>query len=262
MGKRENYEPGTFCWVDLQTTDPAGAKAFYGALFGWEAEDMPAGEAGTYTMFSLGGDDVCAMYAMDPAQREQGTPSYWLSYVSVEDADATAARARELGGTVYGEAFDVFDAGRMAIVGDPAGAMFVVWQPRAHIGAQRVNDVGCMGWNELQTRDPEAAGEFYGGLFGWEIHPIEDDGRVVYTTVKNEGSQNGGFMPMSEQHGEAPSFWLPYFTVSSRDGAVEKVQELGGTLLAGPLDLPAGKVAILADPQGGAFAVFEGATDE
>ncbi|HEX6711339.1 MAG TPA: VOC family protein [Rubrobacter sp.] len=262
MGKRDHYEPGTFCWADLQTTDPAGAKAFYTDLFGWEAEDMPAGEAGTYTMLSLGGDEVCAMYEMDSGQREQGIPSYWLSYVSVEDADATAARARELGGTVYGEAFDVLDVGRMAIIGDPAGAMFVAWQPRTHIGARRVNDVGCMGWNELQTRDPEAAGEFYGGLFGWEILPIEDDGRIVYTTVKNNGSQNGGFMPMAEQHGDAPSFWLPYFTVSSRDGAVEKVQELGGALLAGPLDLPSGRIAVLADPQGAAFAVFEGETDD
>jgi uncharacterized protein len=262
VGKREHYEPGTFCWVDLQTTDPAGAKAFYTGLFGWEAEDMPAGDAGTYTMLSLEGDEVCAMYAMDPGQREQGIPPYWLSYVSVEDADATAARAGELGGTVYGGAFDVLDVGRMAIIGDPAGAMFVAWQPRAHIGARRVNDVGCMGWNELQTRDPEAAGEFYGGLFGWEIVPIEDDGRVVYTTVKNNGSQNGGFMPMAEQHGDAPSFWLPYFTVSSRDGAVEKVQELGGALLAGPLDLPSGKVAVVSDPQGAAFAIFEGETDD
>ncbi|HET7272480.1 MAG TPA: VOC family protein [Rubrobacter sp.] len=262
MGKREHYEPGTFCWVDLQTTDPAGAKAFYSGLFGWEAEDMPAGEAGTYSMLSLGGDEVCAMYEMDPGQREQGIPSYWLSYVSVEDADATAARARELGGKVYGDAFDVLDVGRMAIIGDPEGAMFVAWQPRAHIGARRVNDVGCMSWNELQTRDPWAASKFYGGLFGWETVPIEDDGGVVYTTVKNNGSQNGGFMPLAEQHGEAPSFWLSYFTVSSRDGTVEKVQELGGALLAGPLDLPAGKIAVLADPQGAAFAVFEGETDD
>jgi predicted enzyme related to lactoylglutathione lyase len=262
MGKREHYEPGTFCWADLQTTDPTGAKAFYGGLFGWEAEDMPAGEAGTYTMLRLGDDEVCAIYEMDTGQREQGTPPHWLSYVSVEDADATAARARELGGTVYGDAFDVLDAGRMAIIGDPLGAMFVAWQPRAHIGARRVNDVGCMGWNELQTCDPGAAGEFYGGLFSWEIKPIEDDGRLVYTTIKNKGSQNGGFMPLAEQHGDAPSFWLPYFTVSSRDDAVEKVQELGGTLLAGPLDLPAGRIAVLADPQGAAFAIFEGETDE
>jgi predicted enzyme related to lactoylglutathione lyase len=119
-----------------------------------------------------------------------------------------------------------------------------------------------MGWNELQTRDSEAAGDFYGALFGWETDTIEDDRRVVYTTIKNAGNQNGGFMPMAEQHDEAPSFWLPYFTVPSRDAAMEKARGLGGTVLAGPLDLPSGKIAVLGDPQGAAFAVFEGETDE
>jgi predicted enzyme related to lactoylglutathione lyase len=119
-----------------------------------------------------------------------------------------------------------------------------------------------MGWNELQTRDPEAAGEFYSGLFGWGIEPIEQDGMLVYTTIENAGSQNGGFMPMSEQQGDAPSFWIPYFTVSSCDETVEKARVLGGTLFAGPLDLPAGRIAVVGDPQGAAFAIFEGPTDE
>jgi predicted enzyme related to lactoylglutathione lyase len=114
----------------------------------------------------------------------------------------------------------------------------------------------------VQTRDSEAAGDFYGGLFGWESGPIEVDGRVVYTTIKNAGNQNGGFMPMAEQHGDAPSFWLPYFTVPSRDAAMEKARGLGGTVLAGPLDLPSGKIAVLCDPQGAAFAIFEGEPDE
>jgi uncharacterized protein len=107
-----------------------------------------------------------------------------------------------------------------------------------------------------------AADDFYGGLFGWETELIEEEGRVVYTTIRNAGNQNGGFMPMSEQHGDAPSFWLPYFTVYSRDAAIEKARGLGGTVLAGTLDLPSGKIAVLGDPQGAAFAVFEGETDE
>jgi len=259
MGKRESYEPGTFCWVDLATTDSGDAKAFYSGLFGWETEDTPVGQSGSYTMLRFEGDDVGGLYEMAPEQREQDATAYWLSYVS---ADATAARTGDLGGTAHGDVFDVMEAGRMAIIADPAGATLALWEPRAHIGAGRVNDVGCMSWNELQTRDSEAADVFYGGLFGWEIEPIEDDGTLVYTTVKNAGVQNGGFMPMTEQHGDAPSFWLPYFTVSSRDGAAERARELGGTVLAGPLDLPAGKIAVLADPQGAALAVFEGPTDE
>ena len=265
MGKRERYEPGTFSWVDLVTRDPAGAKAFYGELFGWEAEDMPAGEAGTYTMLSLDGDYVGGLSELGAEQRERGVPSHWFSYVTVESADAAAARAGELGGKAHSGAFDVLDAGRMAIVEDPAGAMLAAWEPRAHIGAGRVNDVGCMTWNELQTRDPETASAFYSGLFGWEIEHIRRDGELVYATIKNAGSQNGGFMPMTEEHGDAPSFWLPYFTVASCDDAIAKARELGGEVFAGPMDLPdppPSRIAVLGDPQGAAFAVFEGETDE
>ena len=262
MGKRERYEPGTFCWVDLATTDPAGAKAFYGELFGWEAEDMPAGEGATYTMLRLDGDYVGALYEMDAGQREQGVSPYWFSYVSVESADETASRARELGGTVHGEAFDVLEAGRMAIIGDPTGAVLAAWQPREHIGARRVNDPGCFTWNELQTREPETAAGFYAGLFGWETDPVKEDGEVVYVTIRNAGSSNGGMMPISERHGDAPSSWLTYFTVPSCDAAVEKVRELGGEVLAGPLDLGAGRIAVVSDPQGAAFALFEGETDD
>ncbi len=262
MGKRERYEPGTFCWVDLATTDPAGAKAFYGGLFGWEAEDMPAGDTATYTMLRLEGDYVGGLYEIEAERREQGILPHWFSYVSVESADATAARAGELGGTAHGDAFDVLDSGRMAIVGDPGGAVFAAWEPRAHAGAGRVNDVGCMTWNELQTRDSETASAFYSKLFGWETEPVEVDGQLVYTTIKNAGSQNGGFMPMTEAHGDAPSFWLPYFTVASCDGAIAMARETGGEVFVGPMDLPAGRIAVLSDPQGAAFAVFEGDTDD
>ena len=262
MGKRQCYEPGTFCWIDLATTDPAGAKAFYGELFGWEAEDMPAGEAGTYTMLYSSGDEVGGLYEMDSGQRERGVPPYWFSYVSVDDADAVASRARELGGTVYGEAFDVLDAGRMAVIQDPTGAVLGAWQPRSHIGASRVNDPGCFTWNELQTREPGMAADFYAALFGWETEPQEQDGNLVYVTIENAGAKNGGIMPMTEQHGDAPSFWLTYFTVTSCDDAVGKVRELGGEVLVGPLDLGAGRIAVVSDPQGAAFALFEGETDD
>jgi predicted enzyme related to lactoylglutathione lyase len=255
MGKRESYEPGTFCWVDLTTPDAEGAKAFYGDLLGWQFsnEEIPGG---VYTVRNGRGDAVAAI------DQQDGYPAHWNNYVCVTSADQTASRAKRLGARVIEEPSDVAGFCRLAVFADPGGAVLCVWEPRAHIGAGRVNDVGCMSWNELQTRDSEAAGDFYGGLFGWEIEPIEDEGKLLYTTIKNAGSQNGGFMPMTEQHGDAPSFWIPYFTVSSRDAAMEKAHDLGGIVLAGPLDLPAGKIAILGDPQGAAFAVFEGETDE
>lgn len=261
MGKREQYEPGTFSWVDLQTTDPEAAKSFYCDLLGWEAEDMPAGDAATYTMMSLQGDVICGLNELSSEQREQGIPPYWFSYISVEDADAAAAQARELGGTVLAEAFDVLDAGRMAIIEDPTGATFAVWQPARHIGARRVNDPGCLTWNELHTHNLEAAAEFYRGLFGWEMEPMEEDGKVVYLVIKNSGSSNGGITPLAEQN--VPPYWLAYFTVPSCEDAVERIQGSGGSVLAGPLEIgPAGKIAVARDPQGATFAVFAGETDD
>lgn len=262
MGKRERYEPGTFCWVDLATTDPAGAKAFYGALFGWEAEDMPAGEAGTYTMLHLDGDYVCGLYEMERERREAGIPAHWFSYVSVESADSTAKRARELGGDVYGEAFDVLDSGRMAIIVDPTGGALAAWEPRAHAGAGRVNDIGCLTLNELHTREPRAAAAFYAELFDWATETAEESGEPVYVSIKNAGSLNGGIMPMNGQDSGTPSAWIPYFTVSSCDGAAERIRELGGAVIAGPLDVPAGRIAVARDPQGAVFALFEGETDD
>ena len=263
MGKRENYAPGTFCWVDLVTTDPAGAKTFYTGLFGWEAEDVPAGEAGTYTLLRLGGDEVCGLYEMDAERRDQGAPPHWLSHVSVEDADAVASRARELGGTVvYGEVFDVGEYGRFAIVQDPSGAELVAWQTGANSGARRVNDPGCLTWNELQTRDPQVTAAFYAELFGWEMESVEENGRLAYVVIKNSGRSNGGIMPMTEQHNDTPAFWLAYFTVLSCEDAGAKVRELGGEVLAGPLGLGAGRIAVVSDPQGAVFAFFEGETDD
>ena len=262
MGKRTHYEPGTFCWVDLATTDPAAAKRFYGALFGWTPVDVPTGDGGTYTMLRLVGDDVAALSELDAGRREQGVPPHWFHYVSVADADATAAQSRALRGTVHGEPFDVLDSGRMAIVEDPTGAVLALWQPRRHIGAGRVNDPGCLTWNELQTRDARTAITFYTELFGWEAQPIEEDGRLVYVSLRNAGALAGGMMPMTEQHGDAAPAWLAYFTAPSTDASVARVLDLGGDVLAGPMDIGNGRIAIVRDPQGAAFALFEGETDD
>jgi len=261
VGKRESYTPGTFCWVDLATTDPEAAKTFYTGLFGWTAVDFPMGEGGIYTMLRLDGDDVAALSEMQLDMRAQGIPPHWVNYVSVADADAAAAKARELGGIVFGEPFDVFDAGRMAIIQDPTGATVMAWQPGQHIGAGRVNDPGSLTWNELATRDIPAARAFYEGLFGWQTEAVEQDGAVVYVTIKNGDRINGGMMPMTEQHGDAPPHWLPYFTVASCGKALTRIGELGGETLAGPIDMLNGRIAIVRDPQGATFALFEGEVD-
>jgi uncharacterized protein len=260
MGKRQRYEPGTFCWVDLATTDPAGAKAFYGELFGWEAEDVPAGEAGTYTMLRLDGDEIGGLYEMEAGRREQGISPHWFSYVSVEDADASASRARELGGAVYGEPFDVDGDGREAVIEDPSGAVLGVWQPRAHIGARRVNDPGCLDLNQLNTSDPERAAGFYRELFGWEISQVVED--PPYWGIYNNGSLNGGMMSMPADMQAAPSHWLVYFTAEDLDAAASRIGELGGTVMVPQTAISGGRILVARDPQGATFALFEGETDD
>ena len=252
MGKREGYDPGTFSWVDLSTSDVGGAKDFYGGLFGWEFTDDEI--EGTYTVCHLRGDVVAAMVQQDQH------PGHWNNYVAVDCVEKTTEKAKELGAGVLEDPFDVTEPGRMAVLADPDGALLCVWEARDHIGAGRVGDPGCMAWNELQSRAPEKASSYYAELFGWQAQPIEQDGAIVYVTIKNtNGWLNGGIMPMTQQPDDAPSSWLTCFTVPSSDGAVERAKELGGALVAGPMQPGMGSIAVLNDPRGAVFAVFAGA---
>ena len=261
MGKRERYQPGTFCSVDLATTDPAGARDFYGRLFGWEAEAVPGGEETDYAMMKLDGDEVCAVYEAHGDWGEGVAPSHWFSSVSVESADATAARAAELGGEVIGKAFEVFDMGRVAVMREPTGAVFGAWQPRSYAGARRVNDPGCWGLNQLNTRDPERAAGFYAGLFGWEIEQVSDE--PPYWGINSNGWLNGGMLRTPDGAQDMPSHWLVYFVAEDLDAAADRIGELGGTMRVPPTSVPPeGRILVTRDPQGAAFARFEGETDD
>jgi uncharacterized protein len=258
MGERTEYAPGTFCWTDLATTDQEGAKAFYGGLFGWEADDRPVGDGVHYSMMSLDGKEVAAIAPQPTAQREAGVPPLWQSYVSVDDADATAERAKELGGDVHAGPFDVMEVGRMAVIRDPQGAFFMVWQPRDHIGAQLVNAPGALVWNELGSPDLDASSAFYSGLFGWKIVPFQGGGEP-YLSIKNGEVNNGGMRPLPPPG--TPPHWLVYFGVEDVDEALPRVEELGGTRHAGPIDIQMATIAIVADPQGAVFALYAGALE-
>jgi predicted enzyme related to lactoylglutathione lyase len=259
VGRRDSHVPGTFSWADLSTTDTAGAAAFYGALLGWEGEEMPAGPDATYTMMRVGGRHVAGMAAQREEERAAGAPPFWLSYVTVEDADATAARAAELGGTVQLAAFDVLDAGRMALLRDPQGAMLAVWQPRGHIGAGLVNDPGAMVLNQLNTTDPEAAARFYGDLFGWRVSQAATDPQP-YWGIENGDTLNGGMMALPPG-ADAPPHWLVYFTVADLDAAAVTIAGEGGAVVVPPMAIESGRILVARDPQGAYFALFEGAVD-
>jgi hypothetical protein len=262
MGERTSHAPGTFSWVDLSTTDPEDAKRFYARLFGWEFDDLPVGNGSVYTMCRLDGHNVCALSGQTEQERSMGIPPHWNNYVTVADVDASAARARALGGNVIMEPFDVLEAGRMSVVADPGGAAFCMWQPRESIGATVVNVPGALTWNELATKDIPGAKEFYGGLFDWGFEDMDTAGGPAYVIVRNADRSNGGIREQSEAEAGIPPHWLPYLAVDTADAAVTRARELGGNVLMEPMTVPAGRFAALSDPQGAVFAVFEGDFDD
>jgi predicted enzyme related to lactoylglutathione lyase len=254
VGERTSYPPGTFSWTDLGTTDAVSATRFYTELFGWEAEETPAGE-GTYAMLRLSGRAVAGLYGRDASV----APPAWLSYVTVADADDVAARAEQAGATVVEPPFDVADAGRTAVLRDPTGASFALWQPGVHVGAAVVNDPGAMCLNQLNTSDPAVAERFYTDVFGWRIDFAGND-EQAYWGLFNDGRLNGGMMPLPAGS-PAPSHWLVYFTSADLDASAAEAERLGGRVLVPPTAIPSGRIAVLADPQGAVFALFEGRVD-
>jgi predicted enzyme related to lactoylglutathione lyase len=253
VAERTEYTPGTFCWADVGGADPDAQQRFYERLLGWTAELTPGG----YWMMTLGGKNVAGMF--EPP--EEGSPG-WISYVSVESADDTTARARELGATALIEPRDVgvpgVDVGRMALLADPQGAAFALWQPGLHIGAQLVNEVGAMVWNQLATTDVEAAMAFYGELFGWTTEPFEDATQAYWNIRNSAGWLNGGVMPLPAE--DVPPHWQVSFSVRDIQDIVRLAQELGGAVLLPPTSTAVGDIAVLRDPAGALFGCFDGET--
>ncbi|HEX9993512.1 MAG TPA: VOC family protein [Acidimicrobiales bacterium] len=254
MAEMTEYQPGTPSWVDLSAPDPDAAARFYGELLGWQAHPSPEPEAGGYVMMTLRGHNVAGI---GPIMAE-GQPPAWATYVSTADADATAAAVRDAGGAVVMEPMDIMQEGRLAIFADPGGAVFGVWQPRNHKGAGLVNEPGSLCWNELLTRDVEGAKTFYGAVFGWEFN-TQSMGPMDYTVVMLGDRGIAGMMDMTGQlPDQVPPHWGVYFAVDDTDATMAKVQELGGSVTAGPMDIPdVGRMAALADPHGAAFNVLQ-----
>lgn len=245
-----SHEAGTFCWVELGTSDAASAKKFYSGLFGWSTNEHDMGEMGTYYIFQKDGKDVAAMYQLGGEMA--GFPPNWLSYVAVASADDAAAKVKSLGGTVVKDPFDVYDMGRMAVIIDPQGAHFAVWQAMTNIGVQLRDQENTLCWNELQARDLEAAKKFYTALFGWRAKESPE------YTEWHLGEKALGGMIASQAPPEVPSYWLPYFAVANCDETTGKAQAAGGMVFVPPMDIEkVGRFSVIADPQGAPFAVIK-----
>jgi predicted enzyme related to lactoylglutathione lyase len=250
MPKFDSYVQGTPSYVELITPDQAAAKEFYGPLFGWEFADVPMGDDGHYVTFAKEGDPVGGIGGQMPGL--EGHPAFWGIYLAVDDVDATTARVEAAGGKVDAGPFDVMEHGRMSAIQDPSGARVNLWQAKGHPGTQRANEPGTPIWNELISPDLATATAFYTDLLGvdWEEQPM--DGGPTYTCLIVDGRQVGGAMPPMMEG--VPPHWNVYFNVESVDDTVAKVVDLGGSVVAPAFDVPGvGRMAVLADPQGGMF---------
>jgi uncharacterized protein len=261
MQELPEYKPGTFCWVELGTTNAAAAENFYTELFGWDYKDESMGPSGVYTMIKLNGKDIGGLYQLPSDMLAQGIPPHWLTYISVANADDATAQAVSAGGTTLKGPFDVSSAGRMSVLQDPTGAAFAIWQPKEHAGAEVQRKFGTFCWNELGTRDTQKATDFYSTLFGWRTEKFP--GPVEYTIFKNGDQGVAGMYEITREMGPVPPHWLIYFAVSDCDAAVEKATQAGGGIIKPAEDIPdVGRFAILRDPASAVFAVLKPAIPE
>ena len=258
MPERDGYEHGVPCWVDTWQEDPDAAAAFYAGVFGWEIERGARPGAGRrYYVCRLGGRDVAAIGAPPRA----GLPPAWVMYVWVDDVDAVVASAVGAGGSLVVEPFVSFDGGRVALVADPAGAVFGVWAPGAHRGAQRVNEPSAYAMSFLRTPDPGGAEAFYGAVLGWTT---EAPGAMllwrlsgyVGGVVEQPVARDVVAVLVRAGAGEA-AHWRADFWIADADAAAARATRLGGSVVAGPEDAGPFREAVLADPAGATFSVSQ-----
>ncbi|WP_285727697.1 VOC family protein [Psychromicrobium xiongbiense] len=255
MSTVDTYREGTPCWVDLSSTDAEAAKAFYSGLLGWSFTDMPMGDGMTYSMASLKDRWVAGLSQQFPDQAAAGMPSYWASYLAVDDADAAAARAVEAGAALLVPPSDVpNDSGRFFVTTDPGGAAIGFWQAKNHQGTGIVNEPGTVVWHELTVADVSAVLPFYQSVagVGVETAPMGEIGD--YTTFMVDGRPVAG--ALNAQPG-MPNAWTVYFAVPDIEEALVKIPELGGSVLAPAFDIPFGRMAVVADSTGAVFAAMQ-----
>ena len=276
MGRRDGYITGVPCWVDTSHADQEAVLPFYRAVFGWQFENvMPADAASKYFEARINDGAVAAIGATPPGDPP---PARWKTYIWVDDADDAVAKARTAGGQVAVEPFDVGDFGRMAVLTDPEGATFCVWQAKEHKGATVVNEHGALNFNGLATRDPESAQAFYGAVFGWKILPLpfgmawalpgygdhlEERSPGLRARMAQMGPPDGfidvvaAIEPIEDDDSEKAAHWTVTFGVDDVESAVSEARQFGGEIVAGPFDAPWSRVAVIKDPQGAIFTVSQ-----
>ena len=250
---------GRFVWYELMTTDPKAAVAFYSGLIGWTTQTFgdatPPGEP-PYLMWVGGQGPVGGVTELPEQARKMGAPPHWMSNITVADVDAAVKKVTDAGGTVFMPATDMPTIGRVAIVGDPQGAVIGLFKPDSAMPPHDTTKQGEFAWSELMTTDHEAAFSLYSSLFGWERTGEMDMGPAgKYLLVGQAGKSVGGMFTKGPEM-PGPAAWLYYIRVDDLDACIEKAKSTGAKLLNGPMDVPGGdRIAQLLDPQGAAFAL-------
>lgn len=264
MSAREHYESGVPCWVESLQSDPAAAIGFYAGLFGWDFAgpgEMPGDPPGRYFVARLRGRDVAGVGSRPPGQ---DGAAVWGTHISVASAEEAAERAHAAGGSVLVEPFGALPAGRCAVLRDPAGAVFCVWEPGTRHGAQLVNEPSAWAISMLHSSGPDAAAAFYAEVFGWERATMGAGGGVEllrlpgYVGGEPQQPVPRDVVAVMAPDGEgAGSYCSVDFWISDARAAAQRVSELGGRVLAEPSESPRFRTAVLADPAGAAFSVSQ-----
>jgi uncharacterized protein len=243
------HRHNTFCFAELNTHDVELAQRFYDAVLGWTAIGVPAAGDG-YLMFQLEGRDVAGLRQAKGATR-------WVPYLSVESADDTVSRARQLRASLIAPPFDMNGFARKAVIHDPAGGVVGLWEPTGHQGAAVLDRPGSMWWAELRTRDVQGAKNFYAALLGWKPVDTLKYG-IRYSVFKLGDESLAGLLPIGADWGPVSPYWQILFGVDNCDAAVERAKAAGGSLIFGPNDIPnAGRAAIIGDPGGAIFVAMQ-----
>jgi len=257
---------GRYCWVDLGTTDPEAARRFYGDLMGWEFDDRYEAGNLVYTMILLDGRRVACMWQLHPPQLEAGVPPTWNSYVCVEDVWATARKCESLGAQNLAGPVDIFDFGVLATLTDPNGAVFWLWQPKAHTGFQVMMEPSSYLWVELYAHKPTEDAEFYKAAFDWNLDADSNPDNPGYYLFSQETREDSaewerrvaGVLQIRPEMGPVPPHWNVYFQVADVDAALQKALDLGGEQLHPMVEIPrGGRLVGIKDPQGAVFTVMQ-----
>lgn len=252
MGRVSTYPDGTFCWVNLGVGDVSQAVSFYTALHGWDTEEVVE-DGVSYTICRVDGADVTAIYEM-PAGESAVAGPHWNSFISVHDIETTTQRSADLGATVLvGPA--AARGRRLAVLTDPGGAMFCLWQPEGRIGAGLVNEPATWSWNDLATRDPDRAGSFYSDLFRWQFQQVAPEG--TYFSIGRDHLLIAGMRTMDGDPADMPPHWIPYFVVEDITHAAARLEELGAEIVVAPRQVPAGWFLVFTDPSGASSGLLE-----